>query len=81
MRLMILNGPNLNRRARATQLRLDDTRGRAQQLQGVCRLAWCVPNFRASNYEGVLVDMIQSARATADAIIINPAGYSFERDL
>jgi len=33
--------------------------------------------FEQSNHEGVLVEMIQSARTTADAIIINPAGYSF----
>jgi 3-dehydroquinate dehydratase-2 len=33
--------------------------------------------FHQSNHEGQLVDWIQSARETADAIIINPAGYSF----
>ena len=33
--------------------------------------------FRQTNHEGQLVDWIQSARQTADAIIINPAGYSF----
>jgi 3-dehydroquinate dehydratase II len=33
--------------------------------------------FEQSNHEGRLVDLIQSARQSADAIIINPAGYSF----
>jgi len=33
--------------------------------------------FEQSNHEGAIVDMIQSARQTADAIIINPTGYSF----
>jgi 3-dehydroquinate dehydratase-2 len=33
--------------------------------------------FHQSNHEGELVDWIQSARQKADAIIINPAGYSF----
>jgi 3-dehydroquinate dehydratase-2 len=33
--------------------------------------------FEQSNYEGVLVDLIQSARTSADALIINPAGFSF----
>jgi 3-dehydroquinate dehydratase-2 len=33
--------------------------------------------FHQSNHEGELVDLIQSARQDADAIIINPAGYSF----
>jgi 3-dehydroquinate dehydratase-2 len=28
-------------------------------------------------HEGALVDLIQAAREEADAIIINPAGYSF----
>ena len=30
-----------------------------------------------SNHEGVLVDLVQSARGAADAVIINPAGCSF----
>jgi 3-dehydroquinate dehydratase-2 len=33
--------------------------------------------FHQSNHEGVLVDLVQSARQDADAIIINPAAYSF----
>jgi 3-dehydroquinate dehydratase-2 len=33
--------------------------------------------FRQSNHEGVLVDWIQEARGAAEAIIINPAAYSF----
>src|SRR5207342_589954 len=33
--------------------------------------------FHQSNHEGALVDFIQSAREKADAIIINPAAYSF----
>jgi 3-dehydroquinate dehydratase-2 len=35
-------------------------------------------SFHQSNHEGKLVDLIQSARQSADAIIIiNPAAYSF----
>jgi 3-dehydroquinate dehydratase len=33
--------------------------------------------FRQSNHEGELVELIQSARESADAIIVNPAAYSF----
>jgi 3-dehydroquinate dehydratase-2 len=33
--------------------------------------------FHQSNHEGALVDLIQAARNEADAIIINPAAYSF----
>jgi len=34
-------------------------------------------SFHQSNDEAVLVDLIQSARTEADALIINPAAYSF----
>jgi 3-dehydroquinate dehydratase-2 len=33
--------------------------------------------FSQSNHEGVLVDTIQAARGASQALIINPAGYSF----
>lgn len=33
--------------------------------------------FRQSNHEGVLVDWIQEARQSADALIINAAGLSY----
>jgi 3-dehydroquinate dehydratase-2 len=33
--------------------------------------------FRQSNHEGVLVDWIQEARLSADAIIINAAGLTY----
>lgn len=33
--------------------------------------------FHQSNHEGVLVDLVQSARQDADVLIINPGGYSF----
>jgi 3-dehydroquinate dehydratase-2 len=78
-RLMILNGPNLN------LLGI-----REPHIYGTTTLAQIRENceqhakqlgltlaFHQSNHEGELVDLIQSARQTADAIIINPAGYSF----
>jgi len=34
-------------------------------------------SFHQSNHEGELVELIQQARGSADAIIINPAGCSF----
>ncbi len=34
-------------------------------------------SFHQSNHEGALVDLIQSAREEADALIVNPAAYSF----
>jgi len=34
-------------------------------------------DFCQSNHEGVIVDTIQAARGRSQALIINPAGYSF----
>src|ERR1700720_4972333 len=78
-RLMILNGPNL------TLLGV-----REPHIYGTTTLSQIKENceklaaqlglelaFHQSNHEGQLVDWIQSARQTADGIIINPAGYSF----
>ena len=78
-RLVILNGPNLNLLG-----------VREPHIYGTTTLAQIKENceqhaahlglalsFHQSNHEGELVDWIQSARQTADAIIINPAGYSF----
>ena len=45
--------------------------------ENLSRHLGCALAFHQSNHEGALVDLIQSARQTADAIIINPAGYSF----
>ena len=78
-RLMILNGPNLNLLG-VREPHIYGTKTLAQ-LKANCekhakslgmKLA-----FHQSNHEGELVDWIQSARQSADAIIINPAGYSF----
>ena len=78
-RLMILNGPNLNLLG-----------VREPHIYGTTTLAQIRENcekaaahlgmelaFHQSNHEGELVDLIQSARQSADAIIINPAAYSF----
>jgi 3-dehydroquinate dehydratase-2 len=78
-RVMILNGPNLNLLG-----------VREPHIYGTTTLAEIKANcereaaalgltvsFHQSNHEGELVDLIQSARESADAIIINPAAYSF----
>lgn len=78
-RITILNGPNLNLLGtrephiygHTTLAEIEDLcRARAAEL-GVAL------DFRQSNHEGVLVDWIQAARDEADALIINPAAYSF----
>lgn len=78
-RLMILNGPNLN----LLGVREPHIYGTTtlSQLRESCEHAakrlGLELSFHQSNHEGEIVDWIQSARQTADAIIINPAGYSF----
>lgn len=78
-RLMILNGPNLNLLGvREPHIygttTLSQIKENCEKLAGQLGLELA---FHQSNHEGQLVDWIQSARETADAVIINPAGYSF----
>jgi 3-dehydroquinate dehydratase II len=78
-RLMILNGPNLN----LLGVREPHIYGTTtlEQIKADCEQHAATLGleltFHQSNHEGELVDWIQSARESADAIIINPAGYSF----
>src|SRR5512139_3605242 len=79
MRIMILNGPNLNLLGvREPHIygatTLDAIKASCEELAA---FAGAKLSFHQSNHEGVLVDLIQSARTEADALIINPAGYSF----
>ena len=78
-RLMILNGPNLNLLGvREPHIYGTTTLSQIKENceQHAARLGLELV-FHQSNHEGELVDWIQQARQTADAIIINPAGYSF----
>lgn len=78
-RVMVLNGPNLN----MLGIREPHIYGTTtlEQVNASCEDAAAKLGlklaFHQSNHEGVLVDLIQSARQDADAIIINPAGLSF----
>jgi len=76
---MILNGPNLNLLG-VREPHIYGTTTLAA-IQGSCeelaRVAGAQLSFHQSNHEGVLVDLIHSAREAADAIIINPAACSF----
>ena len=78
-RLMILNGPNLNLLG-VREPHIYGTTTLEEIKQNCGREATALGlaiSFHQSNHEGALVDLIQSAREAADAIIINPAGYSF----
>src|SRR5262245_64127411 len=79
MRIMILNGPNLNMLGiREPHIygstTLDAIKASCEEFAA---FAGAELSFHQSNHEGVLVDLIQQARTEADALIINPAAYSF----
>ena len=77
-RVLVLNGPNLN----LLGIREPGIYGSKtlKDIEALCREAaselGLTVDFRQSNHEGELVTWIQDARATADAILINPAAYS-----
>jgi 3-dehydroquinate dehydratase-2 len=79
MRLMILNGPNLNMLGiREPHIYGSTTLAAIKaSCEAFAGFAGIELEFHQSNYEGVLVDLIQAARERADALIINPAGLSF----
>jgi 3-dehydroquinate dehydratase II len=78
-RLTILNGPNLNLLGTREPhiygtTTLDEIRRTCEQQAKELGISM---SFHQSNHEGELVELIQAARTEADAIVINPAGYSF----
>ena len=79
MRIMILNGPNLNMLGIREPHIYGSTTLEAikQSCEEFAKFAGAELAFHQSNHEGELVDLIQSARTKADALIINPAAYSF----
>ena len=79
IRVMVLNGPNLNLLG-VREPHIYGTTTLAQIETACAALITDIGGtlaFHQSNHEGQLVDWIQSARGTADAIVINPAAYSF----
>lgn len=78
MKILVVNGPNLN----LLGVREPELYGRRsyQDLedyvnQCAAELGVEVESFQ-SNYEGALVEKIQSALGTADGIVVNAAAYS-----
>lgn len=76
MKLLIINGPNLN----LLGLREPDIYGK-KDYNALCEMikAACEGmdfEIYQSNHEGDIVDKIQSAYNDADGIIINPAAYT-----
>lgn len=78
-RVTILNGPNLNLLG-VREPHIYGSTTLAAIEEGCLAFAkdmGIALRFHQSNHEGILVDLVQEARLTADALIINPAGYSF----
>ncbi len=78
MKLLILNGPNLN----LLGLREPEIYG-YQSYTDLCKLIeqhaaelQIKVELRQSNHEGELVDWIQQARGVFDGIVLNPAAYT-----
>ncbi len=78
MRLLIINGPNLN----LLGVREPDVYGRAT-YEDLCSLisghaaeTGVDVEFFQSNHEGALVDAVQQALGVFDGIVINPGAYT-----
>jgi 3-dehydroquinate dehydratase-2 len=75
--IYVLSGPNLNLLGQ----REPEIYGSATlaDIQGLCEARAAKAGrrivFRQSNNEGELIDWVQEARASAAALVINPAGY------
>ena len=78
MKLLILNGPNLN----LLGSREPDIYGResydmlCQQIYRHADTIGCTVEVFQSNHEGTLIDAIQAAQAGYSGIVINPGAYA-----
>ena len=77
--VFILNGPNLNLLGEREPEIYGHTT--LAQIQESCRVRaealGLPPDFRQTNFEGVLIESVHEARKVAAGIIINPAGLTF----
>lgn len=78
MKLLILNGPNLN----LLGSREPDIYGSesydalCQQIQRHAAAIGCTVELYQSNHEGALIDAIQGAQGVYGGIVINPGAYA-----
>ena len=78
MKILVINGPNLN----LLGPREPDLYGREtyadleEKIRRHCAQRGTEVDFCQSNHEGALVDAIQSAYGVVDGIVINPAAYT-----
>ena len=78
MKLLVLNGPNLNLLGvREKNLYGERTYADLEAyIRAEAEKLGVTVDIRQSNHEGVLVDWIQQAMGEFDGIIINPAAYT-----
>lgn len=78
MRILIINGPNLNLLGvREPELYGNENYAALEALvYETCAAEGFDAEIFQSNHEGAIVDKIQEALGTRDAIIINPAAYT-----
>lgn len=78
MKILVINGPNLN----MLGIREPDHYGRetyadlVSKIKSHCENIGVEVEVLQSNHEGCLVDMIQGAYQKADGIVINPGAYT-----
>ena len=78
MKLLIINGPNLN----MLGIREPDIYGRqtykdlVDYVNQICAQKGIACEVFQSNHEGEIVDKIQAAYGNVDGIVINPAAYT-----
>ena len=78
MKILIINGPNLN----LLGLREPDIYGRRtyhdliEMIRTEAESLGVTVEFVQSNHEGALVDAIQAAYGVCDGIVINPGAYT-----
>ncbi|MBQ4317504.1 MAG: type II 3-dehydroquinate dehydratase [Clostridia bacterium] len=78
MKILVINGPNLN----MLGIREPDHYGKetyfdlVDKIKKHCENRGIDVEIFQSNHEGDLVDKIQSAHRNADGIVINPAAYT-----
>jgi 3-dehydroquinate dehydratase II len=78
MKILIINGPNLNMLGtREPEVYGTETLGQLERLwkRVGARLDVDIETFQ-SNHEGAIIDAIQDARGSVDALIINAGAYS-----
>ena len=78
MKILIINGPNLNMLGiREPQIYGNKTyTDLVNMIAAHCKTQGIEAEFYQSNHEGDLVDKIQQAYGNADGIVINPGAYT-----